>query len=249
VLERVEKPVVVHEKILPTQRTEVQPVIHRDREQVEVHKVLQPLREKDIAPTQVRHMDLPAENYQMRASDTEFQTQYRDLSSRIVPEVTTAPMMSEQYQKAPIVEETIHKKIIEEVQPVLYKETLRPVVIEATKPIYEHVYEAPSLVEEMRPMRDLGTRMLGSDETCRSIGEGTTTGTAMGAPGTYIHEKVTVVTQEKQSGKLTGQPLPGQTFTGQSFTGQPFTGTEKLLPQETTAKPGVQIGTESKTVI
>jgi hypothetical protein len=110
-------------------------------------------------------------------------------------------------------------------------------------------------MEETRPMVDLGTRMLGTEQTClpgqigqRGFEEGTTTG----KPGTYIHEKVTMVTQEKQSGKLTGQPLPGQTLIGQSFTGQPtLTSGEKILPREETtmAKPGIQIGTETKTVI
>jgi len=238
ILERVEKPVVVHEKILPTQRTEVQPIVHRDREQVEVHKVVQPMRERDIAPTQVRHMDLPAENFQSRASDTEFQTQYRDLSSRIVPECVTAPMMTEQVQRTPIVEETVHKKIIEEVQPVLYRETIKPVVIEATKPIYEHVYESPRLMEEMRPMVDLGTRMLGTEqgfEQPMSRGFAPPTGAT---PTTYIHEKVTVLTAEKLAGPNLSkvQHLPGQS-------------TEKLLPQENLSKPTTNIGTESKTVI
>jgi hypothetical protein len=227
VLERVEKPVVVHEKILPSQRTEVQPVIHRDREQVEVHKVVQPLHERDIAPTQHQYMQLPAENYQSRAPDTEFQNQYRDVSSRIQPETITAPMTREQIQRPPIIEETIHKKIIEEVQPVLYRETFRPVVVEATKPIYERVFEAPRLVEETRPMVDLGTKTLqgqtGMPRSTEMQGQG------MGGPTAYIHEKITVVTQEPQMGGQTsgfgqtsglGQTTPERNVTGQNLAGQ-----------------------------
>jgi hypothetical protein len=217
-LERVEKPVVVHEKILPSQRTEVQPVIHRDREQTEVHKVVQPLHERDIAPTQHQYVQLPAENYQSRAPDTEFQNQYRDVNSRIHAETFTAPMTTEQIQKPAIIEETVHKKIIEEVQPVLYRETLRPVVVEATKPIYEKVYESPRLVEEIRPMVDLGTKYMGGEtglpRSTEMQGQGT------GGPTAYIHEKLTVITKEQppmggqRSTEMQGQPLVGQTHQG-----------------------------------
>jgi len=141
--QRIEKPVVVHEKILPTRRTEVQPVIHRQREVVEVHKVLQPMKERDIAPTQVAHVELPAE--------------YRGMSG-ITPQTVSAPMSTAQTERPPIVHENVHKKIIEEVQPVLYREVVRPVVVEATKPIWEKVVEAPRLVEQVLPMRDLGTK-------------------------------------------------------------------------------------------
>jgi hypothetical protein len=166
-VERVEKPVVVHDKILPSQRTEVQPVIHRDREQVEVHEILQPMRERDIAPTQLQHVELPAQRFESRANDAQFQQRYKEVSGRIRGDVTTVPMTCEQFERAPIVEETIRKKIIEEVQPVLYRETLRPVVVEATKPIYEHIVEAPLLCEEVRPMVDLGTKCIeGGAQAC-----------------------------------------------------------------------------------
>jgi len=205
-LERVEKPVVVHEKILPSQRTEVQPVIHRDREQMEVHKVVQPLHERDVAPTQHQYVQLPAENYQSRAPDTEFQNQYRDVNSRIHSETFTAPMTTEQIQKPAIIEETIHKKIIEEVQPVLYRETLKPVVVEATKPIYEKVVEAPRLVEEIRPMVDLGTKFMGGQETAFRSTE------MQQQPTAYIHEKITVITKEQppMAQNLAGEPLVGK---------------------------------------
>jgi len=268
----VEKPVVVHEKIMPSQRTEVQPVIHRDREQVEVHKVVQPLRERDIAPTQHQYMQLPAENYQSRASDTDFQNQYRDVNERIHPECFTAPMTTEQVQRAPIIEETVHKKIIEEIQPVLYRETFRPVVVEATRPIFERVVEAPRLVEEILPMRDLGTKILGAmgGEMPREAPQSTG---MQGGPSTYIHEKVTVITKEypgqnltgqttgqnwtgqNLTGQTTGQNLTGQT-TGQNLTGQNATGQnqQQFLPQKTPlATEGMKLAptttpTEAKTI-
>jgi hypothetical protein len=158
VVERIEKPVVVQEKILPTERTEVQPVIHIDRDQLEVHQVMQPMRERDIAPTMVTHTQLPAEHIESRAPPVIIP------EKKIVGETFTMPVMREQLERAPIVEETVHRKVLEEVQPVLYRETVRPTVVEATRPIYEHIVEAPVVCEEMRPVVDLGTKVIGAEQ-------------------------------------------------------------------------------------
>jgi hypothetical protein len=177
---------------------------------VEYHEVLQPMKERDIAPTQVQRMELPAQRFETRAPDIQFQEKYRELSARGRSDICTAPMTTEQYEKAPLIDETIRKKIIEEVQPVLYKETVRPVVVQATKPIYEHIVEAPVLCEEVRPMVDLGTKVLSGGAV------GTTTGFTTYAPATYatgysggaeptkmiIKEKTTVLQPEGQQAAL-----------------------------------------------
>jgi len=159
VVEKVERPTIVKETILPQEKIEVQPVIHREREQLEVHEVVQPFKERDIAPTVVRQATLPAEmRAEVRESDTAFQTSYREASTRYVPEVHTEAVRREFVNKPAIVEEHVHKKIVEEIQPVLYKETITPVIIQETQPIYEKVIETPRIVEEMRSVVDLGTR-------------------------------------------------------------------------------------------
>jgi len=154
-------PTIVKETIIPQQTTEVQPVIHRDRELTEVHKIIQPMHERDIAPTQVQYSTLPTE---MRPTtvmqNTEFQQQYPSANvqpsrSRSLNQPTGAV-----YQKPPIVEETIHKRVIEEVQPVLYKDVVQPTVISQTRPIHETVVDAPKIFNEQQPLRDLGTRYL-----------------------------------------------------------------------------------------
>jgi hypothetical protein len=156
-----ELPAIVKETIVPQQVTQVQPVIHRDREQVEVHKIMQPLHERDIAPTQVQHATLPQEVRQpVRMPDTQFQEQYR--AAPIQPQTVYTPAQTTTVQKQPIVEETVHRKIIEEVQPVLYKEVVRPTVIQQTRPIYETFVESPQLFTEERPLRDLGIHVLPS---------------------------------------------------------------------------------------
>jgi len=158
--ERIERPTIVKEKVIPQEKIEVQPIIHREREQLEVHEVVQPLHEKDIAPTLVKHATLPAQvRPDIRESDTRFQEQYRQATTRYIPDVQTQPVSREFVNKAPIIEEHISKKIVEEVQPVLYRETVAPVLIEETQPIYEKVVEAPVIIEEVRQTVDLGTKV------------------------------------------------------------------------------------------
>jgi len=160
-MEKVEKPMIVHETFMPQEKIEVQPVVHREREQLEVHEVTQPMRERDIAPTNVRVATLPAQvKADVRESDANFQTQYRAASSRYAPEVETLGVQREFVNKAPILEEHISRKIIEEVQPVLYRETITPTLIEETQPVYERIVEAPIMYEETRATVDLGTKIL-----------------------------------------------------------------------------------------
>lgn len=158
-VEKVEKPVIVKETILPEEKIEIQPIIHREREQLEVHEVVQPLHERDIAPTLVRHETLPAQvKAEFRESDASFQTSYREATTRHIPEVHTEATRREFLNRPAIVEEHIQRKIVEEIQPVLYKETIAPVLIEETQPIYEKIVEAPIIIEETRQVVDLGTK-------------------------------------------------------------------------------------------
>jgi hypothetical protein len=88
-----------------------------------------------------------------------FQEQYRQATTRYVSEVQTQPVSREFVNKAPIIEEHVSRKVVEEVQPVLYRETVAPVLIEETQPIYEKVVEAPVIIEEVRQTVDLGTKV------------------------------------------------------------------------------------------
>jgi hypothetical protein len=212
IVERVEKPVIVQETILPSERTEVQPIVHRDIEQTEVHHVLQPMRERDFAPTAVQHVTLPAQVYENAPT-----FQVRE-APKIFSETHVAPTTREQYERAPLIEETIHKKVIEEVQPILYKEVVRPTVIEATKPIYERIVQAPVVLEETREILDLGTKsipmgqqpMMGTRETMGTMGQMP----PMMGPGVerVIVEKTTTITEQPLGGANTGlQPTMGET--------------------------------------
>jgi hypothetical protein len=184
-VERHELPTVVKETILPSERVEVQPVVHRDIEQTEVHEVLQPMKEREIAATNVVHTTLPAEVMPEVHRGT-----MPVMPRAILPESFVAPVAREQFEKAPIIEETIHKKIIEEVQPVLYKEVVQPVVIEQVQPIYERVVEAPVYLNEERSMQDLGVRSIGTTGFAAP-----STGFQSSYPERVIHERTTTLTE------------------------------------------------------
>jgi hypothetical protein len=168
-LEKKERPAVIQETVLPEERIEIQPIIHREREQLEVHQVVQPMRERDIVATEVRTHVLPAETRQeVRESDVDFQRKYQDELLKYKSGLNIQPVKHERFEKTPIVEEVIKKKVIEEIQPIIYRETIKPVIIQETLPIYEKIVEAPRMYfEEQRSVIDLGVKNL-SLESFRS---------------------------------------------------------------------------------
>jgi hypothetical protein len=171
-VEKKERAPVIQETVLPEERVEIQPIIHREREQLEVHQVVQPMKEKDIVATEIRTLVRPAETRQeVRESDLEFQRKYQDELLRYKSGMNVQPVKHERFEKPPIIEEVIRKKVIEEVQPIIYRETIRPVIIQETLPIYEKIVEAPRMfVEEQRSVIDLGVKNLSFEHY------GTTTG-------------------------------------------------------------------------
>jgi len=156
-VERIEKPAVVHEVYKTEEVVQIQPVINREREQLDVYEVVQPMREREVVATEVRSVALPAQTRATIVEDNSVFLAQRsapaDFSTREV-----AATMSQTVTNAPIVHETIIHKVIEEVQPVIYKEVDRPVLVKETLPIYEKIVEAPHAHHTVLPMRDLGTR-------------------------------------------------------------------------------------------
>jgi len=140
----IERPAVVHERIRREEVEEIQPVIHREHERVEVHQITQPLYEGQIQPPQIVTGQLPSE--------------VRETVTRGVYVPPALPKGTREFEgvhrvaieKPPIIMETEKKRIIEEVQPVLYKEVVQPAIIQETRPIYEKIIEAPTIVRETR---------------------------------------------------------------------------------------------------
>jgi hypothetical protein len=119
--------------------------------------------------------------------------------------------------KAPIVYETERRKILEEVQPIVYKQVVQPVIIRETKPIYEKIIEAPVIIREVREARFVGHPHHYSTEL----------------PPTVLREE-----WKQQPGWSTGAFVGKETFRGGSYySGQPLsTGTTYVsssLPMQT----------------
>jgi len=161
-VETVTRNPILEEIIVPKEITEVQPVITREREITEVHEVLQPLVEKEILPMVVEEKELPQlDRGEIRESPESFTREYEELSGELRSTVEVGEVQREKVVKAPIVQEIIHKRIVEEIQPIIHKETIVPHIIRETLPIHEKIIEAPKLYREELEERDLGTVVLG----------------------------------------------------------------------------------------
>jgi len=143
-----EKAAVVQEIIRPGVREEIQPVIHREREQLEIREEIQPIYEKSVRGTIVEERQLAPE----------FKPEVRLGQMPVLAEGPRGGVVVEAEQRevlmnAPIVEEVVHRKIIEEIQPVIHREVIAPRVIHETKNIYEKIIEAPVVTYSTLPPR------------------------------------------------------------------------------------------------
>jgi hypothetical protein len=156
----VPKEAVIREHIHPVEKIEIQPVVHRDRQQMEVHQITQPIVEREVLPAVVKEAELPAQYIgEFIENDASSERRYEEGAARYESSVDVDGIKRIRIIKEPIVEETIHKTIIEEVQPVIYKETIAPVVIKETLPLYEQVREAPVIIQEERTELNMGVKL------------------------------------------------------------------------------------------
>jgi len=151
VLETIEKEVVIQERIHPIEKEEIQPIIYREREQLDVKQITQLMHETQIQPTIVEERELSAEIREPIVERGEPLPQNIVLPTREVGEVSRTQVLH-----APIVEETIKRTIIEEIQPVLERDIIQPTVIQNTQTIYEKIIEAPTVSRSIVETRELG---------------------------------------------------------------------------------------------
>ncbi|PRP80475.1 hypothetical protein PROFUN_11697 [Planoprotostelium fungivorum] len=155
IIETIQKDVVIQERIHPVEKEEIQPIIYREREQLDVKQVTQMLHETQIEPTIIQQRELPAERREAiieRGAAIE--------ENIILPSVHRDATLRTQQIHAPIVEETIKRTVIEEIQPVLERDVFVPTVIQNTQPIYEKIVEAPTVYREVRDMRVQSTEFV-----------------------------------------------------------------------------------------
>jgi hypothetical protein len=147
IVEKRENAPVVHERIRREEVEEIQPVIHREREKTEVHKITQPIFTNSTTGIITEERSLPAQY-------SEFRTPSMPVPMAALPS-STESLAAQKFriEKAPVVYETQKTKVVEEIQPVVYKEVVQPHITRWTQPIYEHIVEADTYVTETLPAR------------------------------------------------------------------------------------------------
>jgi len=152
ILERREAGAIVKEIIHPTEKIEIQPVVRREREQVEVRELNQPILEKASLPTKIREEILPEERKVMGPLSAEaIEEPLRRAKEGLAPSRIREVAVRTVEEKPPIVEESIRKKVYEEIVPIVERHVTEHQIIKEKKPIYEKVVEGPFFVVRELP--------------------------------------------------------------------------------------------------
>jgi len=197
-----EKPVVIHERIRKEEVEEIQPIIHREHEQLEVHQILQPMVEQIVQPTVIQERILVAETRPLV---------HRGGYMGSVAPVATSDVQSfrKVVEKPAIIVDVERRKVLEEIQPVVYKEILQPTIIRETRDIYEKIIEAPTIICSTLPQQFVGKAQPQFEPTLRSSS----------LQGQNLQGQ-TFQGQTFQSSNLQNQNLQGQNLQGQTLQGQ-----------------------------
>jgi hypothetical protein len=220
----IQKPAVVHEQVQEVQREIIQPVISRQREQTEIHQITQPFNQQEIRPTTVEE----------RVLQPEYRPTFNQ-QSRQMPQPTlhstreVAPTVRQVFQEQAIIEETVHRTVREEIQPIIYKETMVPTVIQQVKPIFEKIVEAPIIMKMERPPIFLKegeqfTNLLGQQPRGMYMGQGGQGGYA-GQPPLSSWDNTSKMQDWNTSNVKApfGSTFPGTTTTTTTSTNAPLT--------------------------
>jgi hypothetical protein len=128
----------VLEKIHKIETTRVQPIIHRDRYQVEVHQIVQPIIEKVTKATVLEIKPPINEELGTRVVEATFEAaQPAVAGTTVISPAQPLPVPAESRSEVvsvvqrheelpPIVEETVHRKIVERITPLILKEIVLP---------------------------------------------------------------------------------------------------------------------------
>jgi hypothetical protein len=146
-------PEKVIEKIHKMETTRVQPIVHRDRYQVEVHQIVQPIVEKVKKATVLEVKQPITQHLGTRLVEATFTPTLAEGSA--IGQVAVAEsrsdvvsMVQRTEELPPVIEETVHRKIIEKITPLILKEVVIPnlTVIES---LPEGVLEAQGIHTEV----------------------------------------------------------------------------------------------------
>jgi len=144
---RQENKPIIKETIMPVYREEVQPEILREREQTEFREVIETHHEKLTLPTQYHTRELvPDDRGEARESNEDAERKLREYRENL-PRPSSVVVQGEavRQEKGACVHEFVDKRILEEVQPIVYRDVIEPHVTHVVKPYYERIIQAPTL--------------------------------------------------------------------------------------------------------
>lgn len=128
----------VLEKIHKIETTRVQPIVHRDRYQVEVHQIVQPIVEKVTKATVLEIKPPISEELGTRVVEATFEAAPPAVAgTQVLSPAQPLPVPAESRSEVvsvvrrheelpPIVEETVQRKIVERITPLILKEIVLP---------------------------------------------------------------------------------------------------------------------------
>jgi len=145
------RPAVVYEKQIRKEKEEIQDVVDRNRYTTEIRQVIQPVQHIVNLPEKEEHNTLAVINRGAAVNSAPDQIQRYDRQLKLYPsgslinegestEKTTA-------RKEPVIRERIRARVIEEIQPVVYREVVQPVRVQSKQPIVETVIHGATVRE------------------------------------------------------------------------------------------------------
>jgi len=129
---RVERPAVIKEKVIPKEKEIIQPVIYREREITEIIPSTIQSFEREIRPKEIEEKLLPVE---------ERGTINYNVKGELLPEAKSTfeirKVEKQVVERPAIIKEYITKREIEIIQPIVEREIISTHEIRTTKPIHE----------------------------------------------------------------------------------------------------------------
>jgi len=149
----INKPTVVREHIYPVEKEEIQPVIYRERVQLEVRQITREEHEQQVHDVVVQRGELPA-TYRPAVFEGAAMEVTRDIAQ---PASFIEPVQRQQVVLEPLVVESVRHVEVQEIQPVIVREIVEPTSVLQTRAIHEKIVEAPIIINrETTVVHELG---------------------------------------------------------------------------------------------
>jgi len=146
-----QRPAVVYERRIRKENEEIQDVVDRNRYTTEIRQIIQPVKHIVKLDEKEEHNTLQAiergASYNSSPDNHERYERQRKLypSGALIPEGESVEKVT--IRKEPVIRERIRARIIEEIQPVVYREVIQPVRVMSEQPIHETVVHGATVRE------------------------------------------------------------------------------------------------------